>query len=108
MCGNRITKRCHDQGLEFIGQKEEDCEKRLNKSFEHHDDYESTNIILQSMKEEKEQYGLHFYPAIVVNGLIFRGQMNPDNVFETICAAFKEMPAGCYEWESLKGIAPPD
>ena len=51
------------------------------------------------MKENKATYGLHFYPAVVINGLVFRGQLNPDNVFEAVCAAFKTMPNGCYEWE---------
>ena len=30
--------------------------------------------------------------------------MNPDNVFETICASFRDMPNGCYNWEEKVGI----
>jgi hypothetical protein len=30
--------------------------------------------------------------------------MNPDNVFEAICASFRDMPVGCYEWEEKVGI----
>jgi hypothetical protein len=30
--------------------------------------------------------------------------MNPDNVFEAICASFRDMPSACYEWEEKVGI----
>jgi len=34
--------------------------------------------------------------------------LNPDNVFEAICASFKDMPDGCLEWENRVGIQVPE
>tara|TARA_B110000285_G_scaffold83240_1_gene95730 strand:+ start:689 stop:1012 length:324 start_codon:yes stop_codon:yes gene_type:complete len=73
-------------------------------SFEKHGDYDSINLIYQQHLKERTDLGLHIYPAITINGLVFRGQMNPDNVFETICASFRDMPNGCYNWEEKVGI----
>jgi hypothetical protein len=53
---------------------------------------------------KRTKLGLHIYPAVVINEERFRGQMNPDNVFEAICASFRDMPEGCKEWEYRVGI----
>ena len=50
------------------------------------------------MFENWNKHGTHLYPSVVINDVTFRGQMNPDNVFEAICAGFKELPYGCAEW----------
>ena len=41
------------------------------------------------------EYGSHQFPAVQINGVKFRGQVNPDNVFEDICMGFNKTPKGC-------------
>ena len=55
------------------------------------------------MKEFNEQ-GLHLVPMVTVNGQVFRGQLNPDNVFEAICGGFTHMPRECEQWLSKEGL----
>jgi hypothetical protein len=43
-------------------------------------------------------------PSLVINDVIFRGQMNPDNVFEAICSGFKSRPSGCTKWMMKEGM----
>jgi len=50
--------------------------------------YESENKVLKEMKSNWSKLGTHLTPSVVVNDVIFRGQMNPDNIFEAICSGF--------------------
>ena len=43
----------------------------------------------------------------MINGNKFRGQVNPDNVFEAVCAGFNDMPPGCRMWLYKEGISVP-
>lgn len=45
---------------------------------------------------------------MTINDVSFRGQLNPDNVFEDICASFKYPPSGCLEWLKKEGLPVPD
>jgi hypothetical protein len=50
------------------------------------------------MAENQKQwveFGSHTFPSVQVNGVKFRGQVNPDNVFEEICYGFRQMPHYC-------------
>ena len=95
LCGNRITKKCHDLGLESIGKDIEESEDEINRTFMTPGDLDSENYVLKKIQTERHKIGLHIYPAVVINEVIFRGQVNPDNVFEAICASFRDMPTGC-------------
>lgn len=53
------------------------------------------NMYLRDMAKEWKKYGTHLYPSLVINDVTFRGQLNPDNVFEAICAGFDDVPDGC-------------
>lgn len=66
--------------------------------------YESENKVLKEMRSNWSKLGTHLTPSVVVNDVIFRGQMNPDNIFEAICSGFKDMPHGCTKWMVKEGI----
>jgi hypothetical protein len=44
---------------------------------------------------------------MVINGKTFRGRLNPDNVFEAICASFQHEPKQCKKWQEMEGIPIP-
>ena len=56
------------------------------------------------MSTRWQQFGTNSYPSITINNLSFRGQINPDNVFEAICASYLQMPYGCSKWLEYEGI----
>ena len=56
------------------------------------------------MSKKWIEYGTNTYPSITINNLSFRGQINPDNVFEAICASYKQMPFECTKWLEFEKI----
>ena len=64
------------------------------------------NIYFKKMAEEWHSYGTHLYPSVVINDVTFRGQLNPDNVFEAICAGFDDIPDACSKWFKKEGFKP--
>ena len=65
------------------------------------------NNLLRKMLEDWNSYGHHLYPSVTINDVTFRGQFNPFNVFEAICAGFKDLPDDCKEWLEDEGIQNP-
>ena len=49
--------------------------------------WQRDNTILREQAAQWKEYGSLFYPAIVINSVTFRGDMNPINVVEAICAS---------------------
>lgn len=49
-------------------------------------DMQPDNLILA------ENTGRYLVPSVKINGEVFRGTVNPDNVFEAICMGFIQMP----------------
>lgn len=53
------------------------------------------------MLEEEEsllkKYEIKYNPAIVINERVYRGNMNPDSVFKSICAGFNVTPDVCFD-----------
>lgn len=97
-----MDDKCSKLALEKIDWPFEHVQKCVADSFIN--GYESENSILKSMRSNWSELGTHLNPTLVLNGVIFRGQMNPDNVFEGICSGFQDMPAGCTKWMLKEGM----
>ena len=65
------------------------------------------NRLLRKMLQEWTDYGHHIYPSVVINDVTFRGQLSPFNVFEAICAGFKDLPKHCSAWLQEKDLGTP-
>lgn len=48
------------------------------------------NKVYSEMTKRWKEHGTMLTPSVFINGVIFRGQKNPDNVFEAICAGFED------------------
>lgn len=62
------------------------------------------NKILREMLFEWNNLGSHLYPSVVINNITFRGQLNPYNVFEAICAGYKDTPSQCINFLISEGM----
>lgn len=102
MCSTHIDEKCSKLALEKINWPFENVQKCVDNSFIN--GYETDNSILSTMRSNWSKLGTHLNPSIVINDVIFRGQMNPDNVFEAICSGFKDMPNGCTKWMLKEGM----
>ena len=63
------------------------------------------------MSKEAEDWKLHgsgFYPGVVINDVIYKGDLSPDAVYGALCAGFKNKPAECRTEEEgvFTGISP--
>lgn len=38
------------------------------------------------------KYGPNFFPAAVINNVTYKGALDPNNFFESICEGFKDKP----------------
>lgn len=96
---------CHEQ-------VNEDCSRQAHKKASA--DYEATmrcvrdsfsttdwgskrtkNTILDEERKLFNIYGAGFYPFVVINNITYRGQINPLNVYNALCAGFANPPKIC-------------
>ena len=71
-CGQKIMKKYKiNQTL---------VNKMLNGSFEEED-----NPILQKLSTLRYKNGIVYYPTVIVNSIIYRGNLQPFEIFELIC-----------------------
>lgn len=121
LCPGRIDRTCYERvmrevagdeksGHKISGFKSEYVDQCVKNSFENKgtvDYWKDENKYFKSMAEQWQEYGTHLYPSVVINDVSFRGQFNPDNVFEDICASFDTQPEGCLKWLKKEGIPVP-
>ena len=55
------------------------------------------NTQFEEENEYAKMYGPHYFPAIVVNNVTYRGSLQPRSVFYAICEGFKNKPEECLE-----------
>jgi len=53
--------------------------------------------ILNNEHKLMQYSGIQYNPAIVINQHVYRGALDAENVFKSICAGFNVTPAVCYE-----------
>lgn len=56
------------------------------------------NEVLNYLSTLKYNNSFFFYPTIIVNGFIYRGNPEPYEVYELICASLTPMPEGCNDF----------
>ena len=83
-----------DKPDEFRNYSEE-CVKQ---TFDDTDWNKGDNTVLKHDLADWNNYGSHWYPAVVINGKTVRGHLTPNNIFEAVCAAFKTEPYACREF----------
>ena len=85
---------CSRKAVRDVGLNWQTVQNCVDKSFED-GDVEKDNSILS---KEVVDWGLHgsgFYPGIIINGVVYRGDISPEDVFQAVCAGFKDKPSEC-------------
>lgn len=104
----KINESCHDRGMRKINMTNTELNKCLHDTFAQKGNKAynlDENHHLAEELSDWQTFGTHLYPAVEVNGVKFRGQINPDNVFEDICMGFISMPRECKRFLKKEGIA---
>jgi len=105
-CYNGVTLTCSraahsDLGINYF--KTKNC---LDAYFEDQS-YENDSPILREEARAWTEIRSVVQPTLTINGVIYRGDLSPEDVFEAICAGFKNRPSECMkETFSFKGVSP--
>lgn len=50
---------------------------------------------LRYWQQQRNKNGIIYYPSVVVNNIVYRGNLEPVDVFELICESLTPRPEGC-------------
>lgn len=92
LCYTDFTESCSEivhKDLKMDFKKTQDC---VANSF---DDVNNENDMLNKDSVEWVLRGPHFIPAVVINKIAYRGELDPENVFKAICEGFKDPQVEC-------------
>ena len=67
--------------------------------------YLNDNTILRENSEQWSEYGTLYWPSITIDKLTFRGDLNPENILEAVCATLNQKPDVCVQFYREEGIA---
>lgn len=107
VCGTRLTRECSELVMKNLQIDQEIVEKCVLDTFEGGDPSVDDNSVLRESAALWNEYGTFLYPAIVINDMTFRGRLNPENVYEAVCASFRHEPKECRAWQMQEGIPIP-
>ena len=102
-CRDDITEDCSMKALDKLGIPFDEIRKCVNDSFETRDHSSSANKYLEKDVVDWKNKGPHFFPALVINNVTYRGFLNPEHVFDAICKGFKDAPSECSQGSSGSG-----
>jgi len=86
ICPKYINSECSMNAHTDIGLDYEETMKCVNETFSsgRTDDHLSENKYLASERKNWNEYGVHFYPSIVINTRTYRGSFEPEAVFNSL------------------------
>lgn len=94
-CRNDITEDCSRRIMKELDIPYDRIWDCVEESFYSKNHVKSDNSILSKESFTWKDNGPHFFPAIIINNVTYRGSLNPDNVFQAICKGFKDAPNEC-------------
>lgn len=91
---------CSNEIMKKLGLNTSEVKKCYNKSFaKGYEDYLSENTILREEMVDWHSNGLHYFPALIINGQLYRGDLENSAVKLALCAGYqiKYQPEFCKE-----------
>ena len=80
-------------GIDF-----ETTQKCVDKSFGNEDPASAKdNVFLREDYVYQKKSGVRFLPELMINQVVYKGQLDPRTVFNAICANFKDKPQVCVD-----------
>ena len=89
MCStNLFSSTCSKDVLKKIGVDVEKIEKCVNDSFEGDDHNVADNKLLRNEVQAWREVNLPYYPSIIINEQVYRGDFEPSAVLGALCAGY--------------------
>jgi len=92
---NTFDSDCYKGVFQASGINSEKVEKCMENSFSLPGNYSSDNNLLKNERNELIKAGIFFFPAVIVNSQTMRGDIEPLEVLQAICAGFQATPSTC-------------
>jgi len=92
---SKIGTDCYENALsesDIDAKKVENC---MESSFSQSGNYSTDNKLLKKERDELIKAGIFFFPAVIINSQTMRGDIEPLEVLQAICAGFKDTPDTC-------------
>ncbi|OMJ73183.1 hypothetical protein SteCoe_28189 [Stentor coeruleus] len=100
--GTDFNAKCSDKVLSKIGVKSSIIEKCIEESVIESGKGKDINIndnkLLREERDAMIERGIFFYPALIINNVTFRGDLETVEVMTAICAGFKDQPKYCLNY----------
>lgn len=104
-CFDYISTKCSKEGHEHINFDYEQTKQCVDASFEDPSNKKiSENKLLKKNAEQWQEYGSLYWPAITINRVTFRGDLNTDNILEDVCASLSHPPKVCTDFYREENI----
>ena len=95
-CYNEVTEDCSRNAHKRLELDWKDTQNCVDDSFlGSGDQYKQKNKIFEDEKDYYQKYGPSFFPGLVINNRTYMGVLDPENVFQAICAGFKDQRKEC-------------
>lgn len=97
-CYNEVTEDCSRNAhakLNLDWEKTQECVDGTFYSRSKKDKWQMKNTMFEDEKEYYKSYGPSFFPGLVINNRTYMGSLDPENVFNAVCAGFKDSPKEC-------------
>lgn len=95
MCYDAITSTCSrnaHKALQMDYKKTDECMKA---TFEGGNRMIDDNWAMKAQQTYWKTFGAGFWPSIVINSRVYRGDLDPEEVFSAICSGFADQPSVC-------------
>ena len=104
-CYGFISKACSKNAHERKGLDWDATQKCVNESF-FSDDHANApdNLYLRDNADAWKEYGTLYWPSVTINRMTFRGDINPENILEDICANLINKPETCIKFYDKEHI----
>lgn len=93
-CYNSISHLCSKKAHKELNLDFGVTENCVNNAFQDKD-FEKDSEELRLEAKGWAEVGSPYTPTLVINGVVYRGDLNPEDVKEAICAGFKDKPDLC-------------
>ena len=91
----KFNRQCAENVMRDLNINADDVQDCFDKSFERRGNKKSDNRILKEDKDWAKKMGIVLHPAISINNITYRGDINGFDIFKAICAGFKDQPDIC-------------
>jgi len=104
LCYEEINEECSRNAHKTINEDFVKTMQCVKDSFTGGNFQLDNNTVLAEEARAWKEYGVGYWPSVVINDRTYRGDLVPDAVQNAICSAFAQEPPECKEFKVQQGV----